>query len=118
MTPQHRRRSRLLSAIALAKYVVAFAFGLANIVLFSETFISAVAYHSSVSPGITPGRIALVGIGPAEFIVLGIALAASWGSDWRSGPTRVLCCTLGGECALNWVIVILGGGLALITLGI
>jgi hypothetical protein len=79
---------------------------------------SAVAYHNSVSPGFTPGRIALISLGPVEFVLLAVVLVASLRSDHHVGPTKLLCLTLGGECALNWSIFILGGGLALVTLGI
>jgi hypothetical protein len=102
----------------VSKYALAVAFGATNIILFGQTFTSGVANHVVPNAGFTPGEVALVSLGPIEAVVLGLALVASWRSDQRIGPTRVLCCTLGGECALNWAIFILGGGLLLLTLGI
>jgi hypothetical protein len=116
--PKHLRPSLVGKTIRFAKYLLALLFGMTNIMLFSQTFISAVDYHNRLSPGITPGRIALISLGPVEFVLLAVAIAASWRSDRLARPTRLVCLTLGGECALNWTIFIVGGGLALITLGI
>jgi hypothetical protein len=89
-----------------------------NIALFGQTFISAVGYHVTADAGLTPGQVALVSLGPVELAILVLAVVTSWRSDNGSGPTRILCWTLGGECALNWAIFILGGGLFLLFLGL
>jgi hypothetical protein len=94
------------------------AFGTLNVVLFGQTFISAVGWHTRPGSPLTAGQVALVSLAPVEFVILGVAAVLSWRSDRGVGPTRVLCLTLGGECALNWAIFILGGGLALLTLGL
>lgn len=111
--PALRRR-----VVRVLKYAVAIAFGTLNVVFFGQTFISAVGWHLRPGSGLTAGQVALVSLAPVECVILGVAAVLSWRSDCGVGPTRVLCLTLGGECALNWAIFILGGGLALLTLGL
>ena len=122
IVPRHRARhyrvTPLGRVIRLTKYAAAIAFGVMNIVLFGQTFISAVDYHVRAGAGLTPGQVALVSLGPVELVILAVATVVSWRSHDGIGPTRVLCWTLGGECALNWAIFILGGGLFLLLLGI
>ena len=67
--------------IRLTKYAAAIAFGVINIILFGQTFISAVGYHVTAGAALTPGQIALVSLGPVELVLLAIATVLSWRSD-------------------------------------
>lgn len=115
MVHRHARRRPVIRAL---KYAGAIVLGTINVVLFGQTFVSAVGWHIRPGTGLTPGQVALVSVAPLEYLVLCLAVVSSWRSDNGTGPTRQLCWTLGGECALNWAIFILGGGLVFLSLGI